>query len=557
MSQIGSMSDEDEKKKSPPSPEEIQKDLHEFFKGKFGENVIISPVGGGGMGANAQAEAPPEEEEARRERRASVLSFDMKPTQVKQHLDRYVIGQDEAKRSLAVAVCDHYNHAWRAHELEHARPDREDDKGREDGKGDGEKDTVAELDYVKQNVILLGPTGVGKTYLIRILAQLIGVPFAKADITKFSETGYVGNDVDDLVRELVRSADGDIELAEYGMVFLDEIDKIATSDNSLGRDVSGRGVQTGLLKLLEETEVPARSPNDLSAQFQEVFQMRGGKAGKRTINTRHVLFVVSGAFSGMGEIIEKRLSERNIGFGARGPDDGGADDRSLFAQVSTKDFVDFGFEPEFIGRLPIRVALDDLSEDDLFDILTTSEGSILKQHRESFRGYGIQVEFTNDALRAVAKKAKEEQTGARGLMTVLESTLRDFKFYLPDEEVKRFMVTLDVIENPQRELEAILKDPKLAERGFDQLGVGLFEDEFERQHGARLELDESAVAMAVAVSSELHLTVSEYLQNTFRDHVEFLQKLTSETGRRRFPVTPQILNRPGDGVDLWLKRDEE
>ncbi len=243
--------------------------------------------------------------------------------------------------------------------------------------------------------------------------------------------------------------------------------------------------------------------------------------------------------------------------GAWGPDDGGADDRSLFAQVSTKDFVDFGFEPEFIGRLPIRVALDDLSEDDLFDILTTSEGSILKQHRESFRGYGIQVEFTNDALRAVAKKAKEEQTGARGLMTVLESTLRDFKFYLPDEEVKRFMVTLDVIENPQRELEAILKDPNLAERGFDQLGVGLFEDEFERQHGARLELDESAVAMAVAVSSELHLTVSEYLQNTFRDHVEFLQKLTSETGRRRFPVTPQILNRPGDGVDLWVKRDEE
>ncbi len=551
MSQTGSMSDKEEKKKGPPTPEEIQRDLHEFFKGKFGDNVIISPVAGG-MGSPAEAEAPPEEdEESRRSRRAAILRFDMTPSQVKRHLDRYVIGQEEAKRSLAVAVCDHYNHAWRAHDRGHAGAARQ---GAKKGRT---KEVESELDYVKQNVILLGPTGVGKTYLIRILAQLIGVPFAKADITKFSETGYVGADVDDLVRELVRAADGDAELAEYGIIFLDEIDKIAAADNNLGRDVSGRGVQTGLLKLLEETEVPARSPNDISAQFQEVFQMRSGKASKRTINTRHVLFVVSGAFSGLGQIIEKRLSERNIGFAAKNSVSGRADDGSLFDQVSTKDFVDYGFEPEFIGRLPIRVALNDLSEDDLFDILTRSEGSILKQHRESFRGYGIEVEFTSDALRAVAKTAKEEQTGARGLMTVLESTLRDFKFYLPDKHTTRFVVTLDVIRNPQRELKAILEDPSLAEKGFDSLCVELFEEEFERQHGIRLELDESAVAMAVAVSSELHLSLSEYLQNTFRDHVDFLRKIGGETGRRRFPVTPQILNRPGEGVKLWLTKEDE
>lgn len=544
------MSDDDDEKEDQktPSPEQIQKDLQDFFKGKFGDNVIVSPMGAG-VPPQATPE-PPEEEEARTKRRAETLNFEMKPSEVKLHLDRYVIGQDEAKRALAVAVCDHYNHARHDLELE-----GDASHGIESSRGDPSHGQES-LDYVKQNVILLGPTGVGKTYLIRTLAQLIGVPFVKADITKFSETGYVGSDVDELVRELVRVADGDTALAEYGMVFLDEIDKIASADGkSFGRDVSGRGVQTGLLKLLEETEVPARSPNDISSQFQEFFQMRDGKSPKRTINTRHILFVVSGAFSGLGEIIEKRLTERNIGFASKSTVSSGRSGVSLLSEVSTKDFVDYGFEPEFVGRLPIRVSLDGLTESDLFNILTTSEGSILKQHRESFRGYGIDIEFTDDAIELVAELAKKEETGARGLMTILESSLRPFKFALPDTSVNELLVTRSLIEDSQKELQSILENPDQAQEEFKTLEVKRFEREFERQHDVRLRFDSEAVAMATTVAEEVHLPVQEYLHQKFADSVDLMRKIQEQTGHDWLPVTPQILNRPGDGVELWLERE--
>ena len=226
----------------------------------------------------------------------------MKPSEVKLHLDRYVIGQDEAKRALAVAVCDHYNHARHDLELE-----GDASHGIESSRGDPSHEQES-LDYVKQNVILLGPTGVGKTYLIRTLAQLIGVPFVKADITKFSETGYVGSDVDELVRELVRVADGDTALAEYGMVFLDEIDKIATVAEASGtKDVSGRGVQVNLLKLMEETEVNLHSQTDLIGQMQAMMDLQRGNPQPRSISTRHMLFIVSGAFDNLGMIIRQRL----------------------------------------------------------------------------------------------------------------------------------------------------------------------------------------------------------------------------------------------------------
>ncbi len=212
-----------------------------------------------------------------------MLGFDLIPRQIKEHLDRFVIRQDEAKKALAIAVCDHYHHA--RYRLRLAGTDPE---------------AAKRVEFAKQNVIIVGPTGVGKTYLVKHIADLIGVPFVKADATKFSETGYVGGDVDDLVRELVRRADGDVELAQYGIIYLDEIDKIATASNVSGRDVSGRGVQTTLLKLMEETEVPVRNPQDMQSQMQAMFEMsRTGKSTRETINTRHILFIVSGAFSGL------------------------------------------------------------------------------------------------------------------------------------------------------------------------------------------------------------------------------------------------------------------
>lgn len=523
-----------EDEKEPRSPQE---ELQDFLKNKLGGDVFTFPLNLGG--APAEAEEASTEPLVDAETRREQLRFDLTPREVKAHLDRFVIGQEAAKKTLAVAICDHYNHV-------RSLQDRADE-----AEADGAEGNT--VDYVKQNVVLLGPTGVGKTYLIRTLAHMIGVPFVKADVTKFSETGYVGGDVDDLVRELVRAADGDVELAEYGIVFLDEVDKIATVPNTTGRDASGRGVQTGLLKLLEDTDVPARSPQDFSAQFQDMMQLRQGKKAKRTISTKHILFVASGAFSGLAEIIEKRQRERSIGFGSAKPTSEGA--KETLAAAITKDFIEFGFEPEFIGRLPIRVSLNELSVDDLFEILTSSEGSIVRQYEENFQGYGIEVGFDSEALRVVALRASEEKTGARGLMTVLESALREFKFHLPGTGVRQLAVTKELVENPGKVLAELQSDPATNLQAFVALGVRRFEREFEIEHAVRLELDDSAVAMACAVAQELKLTVCEHLKNTFRPHADFLKQIAERTGRKRFPVTPQILSRPGEGVECWL-RDE-
>src|SRR5580700_1184062 len=347
-----------------PSPDEIQKKISEFMKREFGDRVVF---------ASPQSEhtdtAPP----ADSKRQGIAFDFHLKPKDVKAHLDRFVIRQEDAKKALAIAVCDHYNHVKAAERGEELR------------------------DYVKQNVLLIGPTGVGKTYLIRSIADLIGVPFVKADATKFSETGYVGGDVEDLVRELVHRAEGDVSLAQYGIIYLDEIDKIATPANIIGRDVSGRGVQTNLLKLMEETEVPLRSPTDIQAQLQAAFEyQRRGKVKRETINTQHILFIVSGAFDQMIEIIRRRIRQSAIGFGGHLAES--VSNAELHRRGQTEDFVKFGFEPEFIGRLPVRVVLDKLSVDDLYNILKQSEGSVVRQYESSFRSFGIDVIFTDEGL---------------------------------------------------------------------------------------------------------------------------------------------------------------
>jgi len=381
----------------------------------------------------AKHEAPTKHGVAETAMDTEQFSFNLKPADIARYLNRFVIGQTEAKKVLSVALCDHFQHVRLTLEG-NAAPF-----------------------YQKQNVLLLGPTGVGKTHLIRTAAELIGVPFVKADATKFSETGYVGGDVDDLVRDLVRRAGGNVRKAEHGIIYLDEVDKLATREPGAGRDVSGRGVQTNLLKLMEDGDVPLVSPNDVTGQIQAAMSaMRGSGAGQaETISTRHILFIVSGAFSGITEIIQRRLAAtRNTERGVRNQPGAGTD--ALLAKITTPDFISYGLEPEFIGRLPVRVACHGLDTDDLFDVLRKSESSLIHQYERAFAAYGTTCEFRDDGLRRLAELAASEATGARGLMTVCERTFRDFKFKLPSSRVRKFVVTASLVDSPAAELKRLL-----------------------------------------------------------------------------------------------------
>ena len=359
----------------------------------------------------------------RRPAKASAeFSFSLKPADIARHLDRFVIGQKEAKKVLSVALCDHFQHVRMSLEG-HEAPF-----------------------YQKQNVLLLGPTGVGKTHLIRSAADLIGVPFVKADATKFSETGYVGGDVDDLVRDLIRRAGGDVNRASHGIVYLDEIDKLA-SRTEAGRDVSGRGVQTNLLKIMEDGDVPVLSPNDVTGQLQSAMSAaRGNTPGMPdSISTRHILFIASGAFVGLDAIVRARLEKPALAVA------------KTLAEARTTDFIRFGLEPEFVGRLPVRVACHALDTDDLFEVLHKSESSLIHQYERAFAAYGIKLRFEPAALRKLAELARDEETGARGLMTVLERVFRDLKFRLPSSRLRSLTVTAQTVENPAEALRRLLK----------------------------------------------------------------------------------------------------
>ncbi|MFH1984711.1 MAG: AAA family ATPase [Pseudomonadota bacterium] len=400
-----------------PNAKEVEKEISEFLSKRFGDRVkLAAPI--------VIPEAEREDDENGVMENARPIAFDMKPEELIAYLDQYIIRQEAAKAVLSTKICTHFNRIRRASEDAAA------------------SDTL--VGAIKNNILMIGPTGVGKTYMIKLIAQRLGVPFVKGDATKFSETGYVGGDVEDLVRDLVREAGDDIERAQHGIIYIDEIDKIAGAQNLIGADVSRSGVQRALLKPMEETEVELKVAHDPVSMLQEIDRFRRtGDRNRRVINTRHILFIMSGAFSGLQEIIEKRLSKQAIGFNAalRQPSSAAR----LLQMVKTEDLITFGFESEFVGRLPVRTVFEELDHSDLFSILKNPNNPIILGKKRDFSAYGIDVKFTDDALRQLAVAAAAESTGARGLVSAVENALLDFERRLPSSTVKRLPVTTDTL----------------------------------------------------------------------------------------------------------------
>ena len=451
----------------------------------------------------------------------SISGFNMKPRDIRDYLNRFVIGQMDAKKVLSVAICDHYNH------VRQCLSDSD----------------VNKQDYAKHNVILLGPTGVGKTYLVKCIAKLIGVPFVKADATKFSETGYVGHDVEDLVRDLVKAADGNTDLAQYGIIFVDEVDKIASYGSSGGKDVSGRGVQVNLLKLMEETDASLFSQTDMIGQMQAVMNMQKGNGEvERTINTRHILFIVSGAFDKLSELVEKRIGSSPIGFvkdQTREHAEG-----AFLREAETKDFIEYGFEPEFIGRLPVRVVCDDLSVDDLEQILLNSEGSILSQYKNDFKGYDVTLDVQPDAVRYISERAHSEGTGARGLMTVMEKTFRDFKFEIPSTSLKKLTLSRKTMEDTDVALDMLLRKSRVKRRKILSDEINDYIADFKKEHGLSLSIASAVRILMVEMSMERDVSIPAFCKERFHDLEYGLKLIARNTGRSSFSISKKFLENP-------------